>query len=245
MNRPGTAAAPPRTDFTAWRLCAWAGPLYVVFEALAWAGVAGFLPPPQQSWTAPEVHQYFVDHSLRIRLGMMLTLFFSPLYYIWSAVVSRLMARVEGPEGTLSTVELLGGFATVIVTFGSCCAWLSAALDAGAKSPQDVKAVSDLAWMWFNPTLMVTFFQFVAFGIVFLRDSRPVPLMPRWLGWFSFAMAATLLGALFTPFFPRGPFAWDGLMPYYVGLGGYFLWIGVTCVQVFKAIGRIEEETDA
>lgn len=234
-------AAP--TDFFGWRLCAWAGPVYFVCEALAWAGVAGFLPPPQESWSTAQTYQYFVDNSMRVRLGMMLTLLFAPLYYIWSIVVSKVVARVEGPDGTLATIELLGGFATVVVTFGSVCAWLAAAFDPALKSPEAVKATSDLAWMWFNPTLMVTFFQFVAFGLALLRDKRAVPLLPRWMGWFSFAMAATLLGALFTPFFRRGPFAWDGLLTYYVGLGGYFLWIGVTCFYVLKAVRRIEEET--
>lgn len=227
---------------SAWRLLAWAGPAYCILEALSWGLVAGFLPPPMQSWSAVEVHQFYLDHNFSIRLGMMMTLFFAPLYYIWSTVVSKLMARVEGPDSVFSTIELLGGFATVIVTFGACCAFLSAGLDTAAKSPQDIKAINDLGWMWFNPTAMVTVFQMTAFGLAFLQDRRKVPLMPRWLSWFSFAMVGTLLVALFTPFFNRGPFAWHGLLTYYVGLGGYFVWIAVVCRYVFGAIRQVEKE---
>lgn len=231
--------------YLVWRICAWAGPAYVILEALSWAGVAGFLPPPAEYLTADQTHQYFTDHNLRIRVGMMLTLVFAPLYFVWSAVVSRIIARAEPSDGVLSTIELLGGFGTVVVTWGAVTAWLSAGLDTAAKSPQDIKAVSDLAWMWFNPTAMVTVCQFVAFGTAVLLDQREQPLFPRWMAWFSYAMTAVLLLALLTPLFNRGPFAWHGLFTYYIGLGGYFLWIIFACYFTFHAIDKLEHEERA
>lgn len=239
MNKPQGSSS---TMFLVWRICAWAGPVYVVGEALSWAWVAGFLPPPAEYLTADQVYQYYLDNNLRIRIGMMLTLMFAPFYFVWSAVVSRLISRCEPSDGVLSTIELLGGFGTVVVTWGAVTAWLSAGFDTAAKSPQDIKAMSDLAWMWFNPTAMVTVFQFVAFGTAVLLDRREQPLIPRWMAWFSYAMTAALLLALLTPLFNRGPFAWHGLFTYYVGLGGYFLWIIFACHFTFQGITRLERE---
>jgi hypothetical protein len=239
MNN-GTISSQQPTNFFLWRLCAWAGPIYVVAEALSWAWIARFLPPPAEYLTATEIYQFYVDNNSAVRLGMMLTLFFSPLYYIWSVSVSRLIARAEGPDGCMSTIELLGGFGTVVVTWGACTAWLSAGLHTTLKTPQEIMAINDLGWMWFNPTVMVSVTQFIAFGIAFLVDKRPQPLMPQWISWFTFAMTGTLLLALFTPFFNEGPFAWHGLFTYYVGLGGYFLWIIVVSYQLLRTIGRLE-----
>lgn len=237
-----TLAATPTTNYAIWRLCAWAGPAYMVFELFSWAIIGRFLPPPAEYLSVQEVYQFYIDNNMWVRTGMMLTLFFAPLYYVWSAVVSRIMTRVEGPDGVLSNIELLGGFATVMVTFGSVVCWLSASFDTELKSPQDIKTINDMGWFWFNCTAMVTVFQFVAFGTAFLLDKRAEPLIPRWMCWFSYAMACTLLLALLTPFFHRGPFAWHGLFTYYVGLGGYFLWILMACYYVLKAVTRLEQE---
>lgn len=240
-----TALAENPPNFRLWKACAWAGPVYVVGESLSWAGIGRFLPPPAEYWTALEVTQFYLDHNLSIRVGMMLTLMFAPLYYIWSVAVSRLMMRAEGSDHICSTVELLGGFATVIVTFGAVVPWLSCSFDTALKDPQDIKAMNDLGWMCFNPTALVTFFQFIAFGIAFLSDKRSQPLIPRWMAWFSFAMAFTLLLALLTPLFRTGPFAWHGLFTYYIGLGGYFLWIIVACYQVLRGVARLEAEYES
>jgi len=233
------------TNFFLWRLCAWAGPLYVVAELLSWAWIGRFLPPPAEYLSAEETYQFYIENNFSIRLGMMLTLIFAPLYYVWSTAVSRVMARAEGPEGLMPTIELLGGFGTVVVTWGAVCAWLSAGLDTALKSPEQIKVLNDLGWMWFNPTATITVLQFLAFGTAFLMDRRPQPLLPRWMSWFSYAMTGTLLMALFTPFFKSGPLAWHGLLTYYVGLGGYFVWIVVACYYVIKAIGKLEHEQHA
>jgi len=237
------ASSNSTTNFLLWKICAWAGPLYVVTESLSWAWIGRFLPPPAEYLSADEVFRFYVDNNFSVRLGMMLTLFFAPLYVVWSVAASRIVARVEGPEATMSTLELLGGFGTVVVTWGSVCCWLAASFDTALKSPQDIKSMNDLGWMWFNPTVMISVFQFLAFGTAFLFDKRPKPLMPSWMPWFSYAMTGTLLMALLTPFFHTGPFAWHGLFPYYIGLGGYFLWIIVASYYVLKAIGQLERES--
>lgn len=241
MNTPSN----PQPNFLYWKLCAWTGPLYCITIVVAWAWIAKFLPPPLESWGAQETYQFYLDNSLRIRLGMMLTLLFTPLYYTWGAIVSRLIARAEGPEGVMGPIQLMGCFGTVVVTWGSCSGWLSAAFDTALKSPQDIKAVADWSWMWFNATVMVSVTQFVAFGAGFLPDKRREPLVPVWFCWLSLAMGGTLFLALLTPLFRDGPWAWHGLLTYYVGLGDFFIWIIIASYYVFKAIARLEREARA
>lgn len=240
MSQPFDGTAKP--NYQLWRWCAWAGPLYCVTIIIAWAGIAGFLPPPSEYWSADEVYKYYSDNSLSIRIGMMLTLIVTPLYYVWGAAVSRVIARVEGRESVMSMIQLAGAFGTVVVTWGACVAWLAAAFQVDTKTAQDIKSMSDLAWMWFNPTVMVSITQFTAFGVAMLFDKGPNRLMPSWMPWFTFAMDATLFLAMLTPLFDHGMFSWHGLGAYYIGLGGFFIWILVASYYVLKAVDRLERE---
>ena len=40
----------------------------------------------------------------------------APCYYTWSAAISKVIGRMEGPVGVLSTTELLGGLMTGVAT---------------------------------------------------------------------------------------------------------------------------------
>lgn len=237
-----TTASTHRPHFGLLKFSANAGYIYCVTILTAWALIAGFLPPPPEYWGKAEVYAFFTENSTRIRIGMALTLFVTPLYYIWATGVSRVMEQIEGPRGILAPIQLMGAFATVVVTLASVTAWLSAAFQPEIKGPEAVKAISDYAWMWFNPTAAVTMTQYAAFGVSCLLDARKEPLMPRGLGWFSFAMLGTLAVAELTPFFYTGIFAWHGLFTYWVGLGGFFIWILVATYFVRRAVSRLEME---
>ncbi|MEH6348747.1 MULTISPECIES: hypothetical protein [unclassified Pseudomonas] len=234
---------PQRPHFTSWRWCGWAGYLYCIIVLIAWAGVAGFLPPPAQSLSVDETHQYYIDNSLRIRIGMLMILLSTPLYYIWGSAVSRTMQYVEGPNGTLSLIQLMGAFGTVVATWASCVGWEASAYDPELKTAQDIKLLADYSWLWFDTTVMVSVTQFVSFGCLCLIDKNPRPLFPKWLGWFSIAMGLSFLMAVLIPFFRTGPFAWNGLLCYYVGLFDFFIWIIIATHYVLKAIKRIEQDS--
>ena len=60
----GLAAGPTTRDFRLWRLCAWAGVVYLVGELVSWAGVARFVPPPRQNWSAERIAAFYQDHEV-------------------------------------------------------------------------------------------------------------------------------------------------------------------------------------
>jgi hypothetical protein len=234
--------SPTQPNFGLWKMCAYAGFVFSVGLGISWAGIAGFLPPPVENWNADQVYQFFSDNSLRIRIGIVLALLILPLYFVLGAALARLMEHIEGPKGPLSQIQLMGSLATTVVGLASFCAWLSCSFAIETKTPQDIKTMSDMGWMWFNPTGMVTGVQFVSFGVAALLDKNPVPLIPRWVCWFCLLLCSTLLLALLTPFLRTGPWAWDGLYCYYMGLGGFFLWVLVASWFAVAAIKRLEAE---
>ena len=232
-------------NFFTWRLAAWAGPIFIFGFLICWAIIAKFLPPPPQYWSADEVYKFYIDYNLQIRVGMTGVLFFGPFYFIWSAVISRLIQRMEGPDGVLSYIELMGGVCTVMVTLGLGVMWLGASFRTETRTPQDVQLLHDVGWLIFNMTFVVTFLQMIGFGTAMLIDKRERPLYPRWMGWASYFAALTFLVVLFMPFVMRSPFAWHGLLTYYVSLGAYFIWALLAMYYTFGAITQVELECGA
>lgn len=229
--------------FRAWRLCAWAGPVYLVGLVGFWGLLAGFVPAPPQHLNAQQITDFFLANNLKIRAGMVGTLFVAPLYFVWSLVISAVMKKIEGPDGVLAQLEFVGGIATAFVTLGFSLMWLTASVRTALRSPEDIQLLHDLGWFIFDTTIMVTAIQMCAFGAAIFMDKRAKPLLPGWLGWASFAIAATFVAAFIMPFVQDGPFAWHGLITYWLVLTTFFLWMVVTSVLLFPAIRDVERES--
>jgi hypothetical protein len=232
------------TVFMVWRLCAWAGPIYLVGLVGFWGLLAGFVPPPQQYLDAQQITDFFLANNLKIRAGMVGTLFVAPLYYVWSLVISAIMKKIEGPDGLLAQLEFVGGIATAFVTLGFSIMWLTASVRTELRSPQDIQLLTDVGWFIFDTTIMVTAIQMCAFGGAIFMDKRVKPLLPKWLAWASFAIAATFLAAYIMPFVEDGPFAWHGIITYWLVLSTFFAWMVLTSILLFPAIRQVEQENE-
>lgn len=233
---------PNATNYTIWRVCAASILIYYGFGVLGFAGLAGNFPPAAQFLDAKQITQHYLDHGLNIRIGMVLALIGNAMYVVISALTSQVMQRIEGKGGLLSQIELLGGVATVVVGMVSMTAWLTASFRTEARSPEVIQALHDFGWMFFNLTFMVTTLQQAAIGIVFLSDKRRVPLMPGWFSYLTFFSGSIFFLLPLMPFFNRGPFAWHGLITFWVSLSVYFTWVGILILCLLRAFKRLEQE---
>jgi hypothetical protein len=209
--------------------------VYVGVGLGGFAGLAGFLPPPAEHLNAAGIAGYFHDRGISLSIGMVMLAFGGPFYYLWSAVLSRIVSRIEGPMGVLSTVELLGGLLTAII-------WLTASMRPESRSPETIQTLYDLGWIFFDVAFAFTFLQLLGLGFAILRDKRQVPLIPHWVAWLNFLTAATNVALVLVPFFETGPFAWQGLISFWVVFGLFFLVISVVTPYAWKALRRLEAE---
>ncbi|MUL74497.1 hypothetical protein [Mycolicibacterium sp. CBMA 226] len=209
---------------------------------LFWGVIAGYIPAPPQDWTAAEVAAKFTEQNVALKVGMVGVLLFSPFYFIWTSLISRLVQRMEGAHGILSNVEMVGGALTVVTAqlFSAC--WLAGAFHISEREPGQILLMHDLGWMFFDVAGTVTLFQMVAFGTAIIIDPRRRSLYPRWLAWVSYGCAATFIVIALMPFVKTGPFAWNGLLTYWVALSAYWVWAALTMYFTFQVIRRIEQE---
>lgn len=228
-----------------WRLCAWAGPVFLLGYLVTW-GIMGFnIPTFEPKISINDLFAHYVSNNVRIRSAFVLSVFFMPFYFVFSSVISRIMQKIEGEDGPLSIVEQMGGATTVVVGLVAGICWLTAAFRIEEHSPEIVRLLHDFGWLFFDTTYMCTSLQMLAMVIVFLSDKRSQPLIPRWLCWYTLFVALSFLPLSLLPFFYSGPFAWSGAFNYWVTLGSWFVWVLLLSYHVFKAISRLETEEAA
>lgn len=223
-------------------LANWSSAIYCALGLTGFALLAGFWPPPGPALTAEQLAAYFEAHHTGILAGMVMMAFAGPWYYVWSAVVSKVIGRNESPMGVLSTVELLGGLLTALVTFVPPTIWITAALRPGFRSPQEIQLMYDFGWMFFDLTFVGSSLQMLAYGLAVLADRRAEPLLPRWTAWLAFAVGLTYLPLVFMPFFQTGPFAWNGLISFWAVFVMFFLFIVAVAPLIPSALRRIQQE---
>src|ERR1700712_3168950 len=80
-------------DFLLWRLCTWSGLVYVLGEFVCWAGIARFVPPPREDWSADRIAEFFREHEVGIRVGMEGVLIFAMFYVLLTLSLARVMER--------------------------------------------------------------------------------------------------------------------------------------------------------
>lgn len=239
---PQSVAAGTRTDYAILRVCVYAGAAYVVLGLLGFAVFAGFWPPPAESLSASEIGDFFRENSVDIRIGMVLMAMCGPFYFVWSAVLSKIVGRIEGPMGVLSTIELLGGLLTGLVTFTPAVIWATAAFRADSRSDEAIQLFYDYGWLFFDLTFVCSSLQSIALGVAILRDGRATPLFPSWVAWVCFLTAVTYVPLVGVPFFDSGPFAWHGLINFWAVFVMFFIMIFVVSHHAYRALRVLQAE---
>ena len=73
-------------------------------------------------------------------------------------------------------------------------------------------------------------------GLAIVSDNHERPVFARWLGYFNIWVAILFLPGGLITFFKSGPFAWNGLLAFWLPLTVFFLWYIVMFFALLKAI---------
>src|ERR1700674_91077 len=200
------------TDYAMWKLLAWCGPIFMAIFFFFWGVLAKNMPPAGADLNAMQIAAHYLENNMAIRIGMSVCMVGAAFYMAWGCAVSKVMRRIEGPDGILSNLEMMGATITVAFPIVACGCWLTASMETGLLPPEIIHMLYFLGWMIIDLAYMVTTFQILAVSIVFLRDRRSVPLMPAWVSWWGFFTCAVFFPVSLIPFFRSGPFAFHGLV---------------------------------
>jgi hypothetical protein len=220
--------------------CASCGYLFVAlfFAALL---VCHWIPPMVPSWSATQVATFYADHVNSIRAGLVLMLFGAVVTAPFVAALSSLIRRIDPRLAPLAAAQLVCGAANVAAIFVPVLIFTATAYRPD-RSPDITMALNDVAWIALVMNAFPAIGQAVVVGVAILADRRPVPLLPRWSAYLNFWMAFLFAPSVLLTFFKTGPFAWNGILSFWVAAGAFGAWFLVMTYLLVRAAARADGE---
>lgn len=225
---PGVAAGNTRLL----RALAWGGPVLTVVFGLGLIPLAGFFPPPSPTADPRSIALLYAEHHTSIRLGCFAMIVGLVFLVPWGVALAAWCRRIPGADPALATGQLVClGVSTALIEVIPTV-WAVAAYRAGSAVPDVTQAFNDLGWF----LLLFAWPPFSLWSVLVaasvLSDRGERPLLPRWTGYLSLWNALLLAPGGLMAFFKVGPFAWDGIMAFYIPLTVFFVWlVGMTVVM--------------
>lgn len=215
-------------------LCALGGPAAVVVTLTGWL-IAGMLPLPLGPG-APmsEVRAFYLEHPTLTGAGFVLASLGIVLYAPLVATISMHLLRIEGRRPVLALTQLATGTATLLLNLLPMLLWAMATFRTD-RSDDTVLLLHDMGWLILFPAIMLFCLQNLSIGIAVLSGQT---VFPRWVGYVNFFVAVSFIPDIFAYFFHSGPFAWNGVLVFWLALTTYCIFLFTmswACLQANKA----------
>lgn len=216
--------------------CASCGFLLVV---LLFGGIisSGWMPPLSPTESAAEIAARYQEHTTGIRIGAVMMLWGAGATVPIGCLIAAHIKQVEGEFSPLTYMQVVG-CAGGLVAITMPVMFFGIAAFRPERGAELTLLINDLAWVPFIINGVPAILQAVSWGVAILSDRRAAPPFPRWLAYFNFWAAFSFLPAFLLLFFKTGPFAWNGLLSFWLAatlFGGWFL---VASVMLIRAAPR-------
>jgi hypothetical protein len=231
-------------NYRAQRFATWAGLVGLVVAGTGQFTLLGMLPPLHPSWSAAQVAEYYRTRQDMILAGAIcLQCGFTALMFFFMSL-AVFIRKIEG-TGRLWTYTYLGG--SVVANVQAVLAYAFFTANAlRASRPDDLfLLMNDLSTLLLMAIVAPAWLQFGIMGFAILGDRRSAPVFPRWVGYLNLFAAAGSLPSAFVGYFIHGPFAWNGLIGFWISAAVFGIWMFVMIFQSLKAVGRLQQEDAA
>jgi hypothetical protein len=226
---------------TAQRVCTLCGLGLVELFFVGFGAIAQFLVPQPPTDGATQFVLKFAEHRTRIRVGLLITMFGAALLVPWSAGLFVQLRRAEGRFSPLPYVQMLCGTLFSLEFIYLIMFWQTAAFRADT-SPELVRLLTDMGWIPFVGLTSTAVVMAFALGFSMLSDERAEPVFPRWAGYFNLWVAFMFTPGSLCVFFKTGPFAYNGLLAWYLPVAVFTVWMPLNTALCLRAIAAQERE---
>jgi hypothetical protein len=214
--------------------CAWGGLVGVALILVALV-VAGYVIPPKASATPGEIAAFYHLNTFDIRLGLLIGLLGTAGWAALMAVMWVQLTRINhGARNVMATLHVITGVA-VYVLLTLFMVLLAAAAFRPERAPEGTQLLHDIGWFMAFLAAIPFVVQALAAGLAILGDRREHPIFPRWVGYLGLWVALLLLPGSALLFFKTGPFAYDGVISYWIPLFGFGGWMAVQSWSALRA----------
>jgi hypothetical protein len=162
-----------------------------------------------------------------------------------AVVVAIQISRHEKGKPVWSTAAIAGGAMMSVPLVQPPIFWGVAAVTP-TRAPEIAAVMHQLAMLTFVTTDQYYIFMWVAIAVIALIPNSVVHKpFPRWFGYYT-AWTALMFETGAVAYLTRtGPFAWNGLLVFWLPTVTFFIWIVVFAVQLFTALAKQSQDAQA
>ena len=215
----------------------WTLPAVALIWISAFFLFPGFLHPMSPTMSAAEVAGFYRDEAARIRYSMILFNWFGvglvPVVVLLALQVRRMAHRT--PILSYSLIACAGGPPALFLIADMF--WLLGAFRPD-RAPELTLLFNDLAWITVSVTVSYLIAQCLLLALAIYWDRNDTPVFRPWVAHFNVATGVALMPAAFTGLTLDGPFAWDGLLSFWLKNIAIATWIIVMGVVLGQTIMR-------
>jgi hypothetical protein len=214
----------------------WGGVVALALFGLFFALLAGLIPPLSPTSNAQEIAAFFVDHKLRIRLGVALTALFTVFFMPFLAAICLRIRQIEDAWGVLSITQIFSGVVFVPGFIFPMMVLATAAYRPEQRPVEITQTLDDVFWLMFVGIVGTLVIQAGTIAVATFIDRSDPPVLPRWFGYLNvwYAVLATPGGAVMI--FNDGPLAWNGVFAFWIPLVAFSVWIVSLVVVMLRSI---------
>lgn len=214
-------------------ICAWCGQIAMFLMFMAMWPAWHILPPPSPSLPLAEWANHFRSNTTGVIVGSALMTMGASLFLIFGGGLCACLRRMEGKQATLTNGMIMIFPFGFFPLFAMSVFFVEAVFRPGL-SDETVGVLADLGIFMLAIPGLVALVQFVITGIIILRDVNSEPLFPRWVGYICIWVGILSIPGCIIPFFKSGPFAWNGIIAFWIPAVAF----GILINAVFFAMNR-------
>ena len=222
--------------------CWWCGIGAMILFFIALGPLMGMIVPPDPQWSAEQLVSFIEGRAFLFKIGCVVGLLAGMLFTPWTCLVSYQVYRMEaGRPPLLSVATFLGGLLNSSFFVLPFIFWSAASYRVGfGQDPEFVRLINDITWLEFVLIFQPFALFLIAMSFAGLNSTARQIVLPRWYCYFALWVALSMAGGGVAILFKDGPFAWNGIIAWWMVLIMFSIFNTASLLVFRKAI---KEET--
>jgi hypothetical protein len=215
-------------------ICWWTIPVFYNLFGLIFVYLGKIMPPPKPGLTQQQIVEFVETNAGHMQIAWVLLALLLGFASPSSGLIVLHMKRMKGISSALTYTYLAALAVAALPGCLFCSLMFSLAAFRPDRDPRIVALLYDMGMLSFVGSLGCFVTQYMVFAIAIFLDKRGI--FPKWLGYMSIWGLVTELVATPIWIFRDGPYAWDGLISFWLGTLIFVAWEFCLVVCLYKAI---------
>jgi hypothetical protein len=223
--------APRAKKLDEW-VCWWSLPIFYTLFGLIFVYLGKLMPPPAPGWSQAEIVRFIRDNTHHMQIAWVLLTLSLGFASLSSGLIIVQMKRMQGVSPVFAYAYMTALAVAALPGCLFCGLMFSIAAFREDRAPHLIALLYDMGLLSFVGSLGCFVTQYFVFALAIFLDRGKV--FPKWLAYMSIWGAVTEFVAAPIWIFKSGPYAWDGLISFYLGTIIFVVWEFCLVVCLYK-----------